>query len=123
MENGIVIAGVQRVSAGISSIANSTAVHDAWRTAPARASHGDECCGHEHGGHGRPDGRVGEHAEECTAHFCFLTFRASRSISRREITFSSTIPTRNCSTEPAQKRSMMWRTARAATPVAGMSAR
>ena len=61
----------------------------------------------ENGGDRRSDGGVGEHAEECAAHFCFFTFLASRLISWREITCSSTMPTRNCSTDPEQKRSMM----------------
>src|SRR5438046_564053 len=79
--------------------------------------------GDENSGHRRSDRGVGEHTEKCAAHFCFFTFLASRSISRGEITCSSTMPTRNCSTDPEQKRSMMWRTARAATLLAGIAAR
>ena len=49
--------------------------------------------------------------------------RARRSSSSTDSTSSSTMPTRNCSVEPAQKRSMMRRTADAATPCGGNSAR
>jgi hypothetical protein len=65
---------------------------------------------------GAPDRRFHNRAYQNAGHDDFLTFRARRSSSRADTIRSSTMPTRNCSTDPAQNRSMRCCTARAARP-------
>ena len=97
-------------STGISTIATSTTVQTAWRTPLART---------------RVAVRINKaiaatmdiRSDASTQNHAFPTFFASRVMASALSTFSSTMPARNCSADPDQNRSMICRTAFAATLV------
>jgi hypothetical protein len=117
-------------SAGIASIAASTVHHAAWRTAPrfTRSAVSSSATA-------TPTTRMREDESRRTRvtraiqsmvlapYFALRIFFASRCTSAALTTRSSTIPARNCSADPAQKRSMIARTARAATLRGAIAAR
>ena len=103
-------AGTIEGSTGISSIATSTTVQTAWRTPLART---------------RVAVRINTaiaatmdiRSDASSENHAFPTFFASRVMASALSTFSSTMPARNCSADPDQNRSMICRTALAATLV------
>ena len=114
-------AGSARGSSGIASIATVIAVHTACRTPGARVRATVRMIPARAAAIvARRDASA--RTVDITPYLPFFTRFASFWISSADSTFSSTMPTRNCSTDPDQKRLMICRTAPAATRWAGIAA-
>ena len=129
--NGRTMGGNSESRAGKASAAHRIAVHaasltEAWRTRKTRntpAATAAIAMARRAGSARKrtiPGKRFGIHG---LPSFFRAIFWARRANSRESSTSFSTMPTSSCSTEPLQKRSMMWLTARAAVLCFGCTER